>query len=125
MREFSSGSTRDSDEGKIDPEGCLSAITLQKFCEYMLLHTVQADGEKRGSDNWQAHFGEHHFDVCMKSFMRHAWDLWMAHRGLPSREGLESALHGCIFNLLAYGDKLYKDQLIPIDASKFPDLERS
>lgn len=124
MRNFESGGVRDTDEGKIDPEGCLSPLVLQKFSEYMLQHTTQADGNKRGSDNWQAHFGENHYAICAKSFWRHALDFWLAHRGLPSREGMEAAIHGCLFNLFAYADKYYKDQLTPIDASKFPDLER-
>lgn len=111
MRLFESGGTRDTDEGKVDPEGCLSAITLQKFCEYMLAHTTQADGQKRSSENWQRHFGEDHYAVCMKSFMRHAFDLWLAHRKLPNREGLEAALHGCMFNLMAFGDKYYKEKI--------------
>lgn len=111
MREFASGGTRHSDEGKIDFEGCLSPLVLQKYAEYMLLHTTQADGRKRGSDNWQGHFGGDHFSICAKSFLRHAWDFWLAHRGLPNREGIESAIHGCLFNLMAYADKYYKDRL--------------
>lgn len=111
MRTFKSGSTRDSDDGKIDPEGCLSPIVLQKYAEYMLAHTTQADGQKRSSENWQKHFGEDHYSICAKSFWRHALDFWLAHRGLPSREGIEAAIHGAIFNLCAYADKLYKDKL--------------
>lgn len=111
MRHFESGGVRDTDQGKIDIEGCLPPLVLQKYAEYMLRHTVQSDGNKRGSDNWQAHFGEDHYAICAKSFLRHALDFWLEQRKLPSREGMESAIHGCLFNLLAFADKYYKDQL--------------
>lgn len=110
MRYFNTGATRDTADGKIDPEGYLSPLVIKRFSEYMLENQVQADGKIRPSDNWQKHFGDQHFDVCMKSMWRHLLDVWMEHRGLKSREGMEKALMGTLFNVMAYADKYLKDK---------------
>lgn len=111
MRTFESGGTRDTDEGKYCYEGFLSPLVLEKFAAYMHGHRIQADGNLRAPDNWQRHFGEKHFDVCMDSLLRHVIDMWKEHRGLKSREGMESAMMGVLFNIQAYADKFYKDKL--------------
>jgi hypothetical protein len=111
IRQFNTGATRDTEENKLDYEGFLSPIVLEKFAEYMNKHRIQSDGNLRDSDNWQNHFGENHQAVCMKSLWRHFMDLWLEHRGFKSREGFEDALMGCLFNLMAISDKYYKDKL--------------
>lgn len=111
MREFKTGATRDTDVGKNDYEGFLSPLVIKRFGEYMNKHRKQADGKLRDSDNWQKHFGEKHYDVCIKSLWRHFMDLWMEHRGFSSREGIEDALMAILFNTMAYTDKLLKDKL--------------
>jgi hypothetical protein len=110
IRQFESGATRDVDEDKLDFEGFLSPIVLQKYGEYMHHHRIQPDGKLRASDNWQNHFGDDHYSVCMKSLWRHFMDLWLEHRGFQSREGIENALMGILFNTMAYADKYYKDK---------------
>jgi len=110
VRVFSSGATRDTDDGKLDYEGFLSPIVLQKYAEYMHHHRYQSDGKLRESDNWQKHFGDDHYSVCMKSLWRHFMDLWLEHRGFQSRDGIENALMGILFNAMAYADKYYKDK---------------
>jgi len=111
MRNFGKQSgTRDEDKDKLDFEGFLSPIVLQAYSEYMHKHRIQADGKIRESDNWQKHFGENHFSVCMKSLWRHFMDLWLEHRGFKSREGIKDALMGILFNTMAYLDKLLKDE---------------
>ena len=102
MREFSTGATRDTDEDKLDFEGFFSPLVLHRYAEYMHTHRIQSDGKLRDSDNWQKGFGSEHFDVCMKSAMRHMFDMWSEHRGLPSREGMDAAINGVLFNLMAY-----------------------
>ena len=52
MRHFKSGATRDSDETKIDFEGFMSPLVIERFGEYMTKHRIQADGGLRDSDNW-------------------------------------------------------------------------
>lgn len=110
IRKFETGATRDTDQNKLDYEGFLSPIVLERFGQYMHKHRFQADGHVRASDNWQHHFGADHFSVCMKSLWRHFMDLWMEHRGFKSREGIEDALMGIIFNTMAYADKYLKDK---------------
>jgi len=79
MRTFESGSTRNSDENKIDPEGFLSPTVIQAFSDYMSVHRKQADGNLRASDNWQKGIPQ---DAYMKSMWRHFLDIWSIHRGI-------------------------------------------
>ena len=110
-RTFGEGSgNRNSDLNKIDPEGYISPLVIKAFSEYMLKHQFLADGTKRESDNWQKLFGDDHLKVCMKSATRHFLDWWLAHRGEDSREGIEDALGGIIFNAMGYWHKLLKDK---------------
>jgi len=117
MRNFSTGATRNSEEGKFDFEGFLSPIVIEAYGEYMNKHRLQADGKLRDSDNWQKHFGENHFSVCIKSLWRHFLDLWFLHRGytrIDKQTGLKvtkkEALMAILFNTMAYADKLLKDE---------------
>jgi len=102
MREFESGATRDNNEDKYDYEGFISPIVIEAYGKYMHKHRKQSDGKLRDSDNWQKGFGAKHFDVCMKSLWRHFHDLWTEHRGYESREGIEDAICGILFNVMAY-----------------------
>jgi len=106
IRKFLTGATRDTDEGKYDYEGFLHPLVIERFGEYMNKHRKQSDGSLRASDNWQKGFGEKHFDVCMKSLWRHFHDLWMEHRGYKSREGIDDAICGILFNTMAYYHRL-------------------
>jgi hypothetical protein len=102
MRTFASGATRDSEDGKMDYEGFLSPLVLQRFAEYMHKHREQADGTLRSSDNWQKGMDR---DVYMKSLFRHFVDLWLLHRGLRSaavNPDIEDALCACLFNIQGY-----------------------
>lgn len=114
MREFKingkDAGTRDDDTNKLDYEGFLSPLVLERFAEYMNKHRVQADGKIRDSDNWQKLFGDKHLDVCMKSGFRHFMDWWLFHRGYKGRDDIESSICGLIFNANAYLYKLLKDK---------------
>lgn len=104
LRKFSSGATRDTDEGKFDIEGFLNPMVLHRYFMYMHKHRVLPNGEMRASDDWQQLFGDKHKDVCMKSLLRHVHDLWLNHRkyrGL-TKETLEDSLCAIIFNANAY-----------------------
>lgn len=105
IRQFKTGATRDTQDGKIDPEAFYSPIVVKRFCDYMQKHRLQPDGNVREGDNWQKLFGEDHYAVCMKSGWRHFLDWWLEHRGFKSRDGIEEAICGLIFNAQAY---LYK-----------------
>ena len=106
MREFESGATRDTDESKLDYEGFLSPLVIQRYAQYMHKHRKQADGKLRDSDNWQNLFGENHYDVCMKSMHRHFMDLWLFHRGYQGRDDIEEAICALLFNAMAYLHKI-------------------
>lgn len=78
MRKFSSGATRDSNEGKNDYEGFYSPLVIEAFGDYMTVHRKQADGKLRDSDNWQKGIP---LNAYIKSLWRHFLDLWYLHRG--------------------------------------------
>lgn len=102
---------RDLDDDKLDYEGFISPLVLEKYAEYMHKNRYLKDGSVRDSDNWQKGFGENHFAVCMKSLWRHFVDLWMFHRGREGRETIDDAICGILFNTMAYYNKILNDRL--------------
>lgn len=97
MREFSTGATRDTDEGKLDYEGFLSPLVLRRFAEYMHMHRLQADGKLRDSDNWQKGIPQ---EAYMKSLFRHFMDTWLEWREKGgSGAKWEEALCAMLFNV--------------------------
>ena len=99
VRQFETGATRDTDKNKLDYEGFLSPIVLRKYAEYLHKHRIQTDGSYRESDNWQRGIP---LDTYMKSGFRHFMDWWLEHRGYGSREDIEDAICGLIFNAMGY-----------------------
>lgn len=99
VRTFVTGATRDTTEGKHDYEGYLSSLVLRRFAEYMTKHRIQPDGQVRASDNWQKGIPREEY---IKSAFRHFMDWWLEHRHAESREGLETALCGLMFNVMGY-----------------------
>ena len=110
IRTFNTGATRDTDKGKLDFEGFLSPLVLERYAQYMDKTRLQSDGNYRDSDNWQKGFGEDHFGVCMKSAWRHFIDLWKEHRKIPSKDGIDAAICGVLFNIMAYYHQILKDR---------------
>lgn len=117
MREFETGATRDTDNGKFDYEGFLSPQVIEAFAAYMHKNRRQADGSLRASDNWQKGMGK---DVYMKSAFRHFMDLWMIHRGLiyerPENGEIvtfEDAIGGLMFNIQGYWHETLQEDLNP------------
>lgn len=108
VRTFDTGATRDTAEGKYDPEGFLSPLVIDRFCEYMHKNRTMSDGSLRDSDNWQKGMG---FSVMIKSLWRHFKDVWTLHRGykvIREEKGrtivvdMEDALCGVMFNSMGY-----------------------
>lgn len=104
MREFETGATRSSDDRRIDPEGFMSPIVLERFSEYMNKHRLQADGTLRDSDNWQKGIP---LDTYMKGMWRHFLHLWTRHRGFNVSDPLAGAnieedLCALLFNVQGY-----------------------
>lgn len=114
MREFETGATRDSEEGKPDFDGYLSLEFLEAYGLYMLKHQKQADGRMRESDNWKKGMG---FATFMKSMWRHFFAIWKLHHGgvvYDERDGhrvdMIEALCALFFNVQGYGHEWLKMQ---------------
>lgn len=106
-RYFPGGAYRDDDAGKLDYEGFLSPLVLQAFGEYMERHRHQSDGRLRDSDNWQAGIPREQY---VKSLLRHVHDLWLEHDGFQSRDGIDEALGGVVFNALGFWYELLMER---------------
>ena len=106
-RYFETGAYRDGVDGKLDYEGFLSPLVLEAFGRYMHSHRIQSDGHLRDSDNWQKGIPREQY---MKSAWRHFMDLWREHRGYDSRDGIEEALGGLLFNVMGYWFELLKEE---------------
>jgi hypothetical protein len=104
VREFGTGATRDLDANKLDFEGFLSPIVLERYAEHMHKARRMPDGSMRESDNWQLGIP---VVVYMKSLWRHFFGVWKLHRGLEVTEvvkgeritkDLETELCAMLFN---------------------------
>lgn len=99
-RTFETGATRDTAEGKIDYEGILSPLVLERFGQYMHAHRVQSDGTLRDSDNWTKGMPRREY---MRSMWRHFMDVWYLMRGHPelsTTPNIEDALCALLFNVM-------------------------
>jgi hypothetical protein len=99
LRAFSTGSTRDTAEGKLDPEGFTSPVVMKQFYKYMNMNRLQSDGKLRDSDNWQKGIPS---EAYMKSLKRHVDELWLNHRGYMTDAGKIASLCGIMFNAMGY-----------------------
>lgn len=115
-RVFDTGATRDTDLNKLDYEGFLSPLVLQRFAEYMNRHRVQTDGKLRDSDNWQKGIPK---AAYMKSMWRHFMDVWKWHRGLEVTQlnnaggelvEQDECLCALLFNVMGYLHEDLKDR---------------
>jgi len=97
VRTFGTGATRDLDDSKLDYEAYFSPAVLDRFAQYMHGKQRMADGSVRAGDNWQK--GIPH-ESYVKSLLRHAFDVWKLHRGLPASEDEETALCAVMFNAM-------------------------
>ena len=105
VRQFETGATRDTEEGKFDYEGFLCPQVMEQFGAYMHKHRKQSDGKLRDSDNWQKGIPR---KAYMKSIWRHLVQLWKRHRGLETRDEkgnlvtIEKACCALLFNVQGY-----------------------
>ncbi len=120
MREFDSGATRDTDENKLDFEGFLSPLVLQRYAEYLNKHRTQADGKLRDSDNWQKGIP---LKVYIKSAFRHFFGWWANHRHVVVKENIEESLCGLLFNAMGYLHEHLKDKAGEYNAAEIDGPE--
>jgi len=100
VRSFGTGATRSLDSERIDPEGTLSPLAIERYCEYMNKHRLQPDGTLRDTDNWQRGIPA---SAYMKGLWRHLLHAWQRHRGWwtvdpKAAADLEEDLCAVIFN---------------------------
>ena len=112
LRMSDSGAIRNSDVGKINYQGALSPLVLEAYGKYIEKHSLLPDGTRRNNKNWQNLFGtpEEHRQVCIESAWRHFIDLLMDHDGYESRDGIDEALGGLMFNIQAYWFSILKER---------------
>lgn len=96
-RSFETGATRDHDTDKLDYDGFLSPLALERYAKYMHGHRKLPDGTMRESDNWQLGIA---VAVYMKSKWRHFFDTWKSVRGYPAEDDLETSLCAELFNTM-------------------------
>jgi hypothetical protein len=96
-REFATGAIRDTEQDKLDYEGFLSPVVLERYAQYMHKNRTMLDGSLRDSDNWQKGIP---INVYMKSLWRHFMEVWTDHRKLG--QATEEALCAVLFNTMGY-----------------------
>jgi len=96
-RTFTTGATRDGEEGKLEISGFLSPLVVKRFGEYMHGHRKLVDDTLRSSRNWRKGIPK---EVYEESLIRHALDVWLHMDGFEgeANEPLEVALCGILFN---------------------------
>ena len=106
VRRFETGAVRDTDTGKLDYEGFLSPIVLERYVQYMNKNRLQSDGSYRDSDNWQLGIPIVQY---MKSLCRHFFVVWKGHRiGTINEEDVCGVMFnsmGILFELLKTNKK--------------------
>jgi hypothetical protein len=107
VRTFESGATRNLDTSKLDFSGFFNPIVLERYAEYMHKNRFLEDGSMRASDNWQKGIPR---SSCIQSAWRHFHDWWLADRGYQSRDTIEEAICGLMFNAQAYLLALLRDR---------------
>lgn len=107
LRRFSTGATRDLDDGKLDYEGFFSARVLKRRAEYMHENRIQKDGNLRAADNWQKGIP---MDAYMKSLWRHFYDVWSLYRGLQADQDMQTSLCAVLFNVEGMLHEILKEE---------------
>ncbi len=110
MREFKTGATRDTVEGKLSYVKALSPIVLQQYVQYLDVHRKQSDGSMREFDNWKQGIPK---EAYLDGLGRHFVAVWLLEHGFPASDNhgsvtLEDSLCGIIFNAMGWLHELLK-----------------
>lgn len=117
LRDFKTGATRSNDSERYDPEGFLSPLVIERFCQYMHKHRKQEDGSVRASDNWQKGMPK---ETYIKGMWRHFLHAWLRHRDYgvddpKAADNLAEDLCAIIFNAQGYLHTLLENEAQPGD----------
>lgn len=117
IRKFTGGATRDTVEGKLSYVKGLSPIVLKRYLQYLDLHRLQSNGEKREFDNWKLGIDQ---ATYLDGLGRHFWDVWLLCHGYPAEDNhgsveLESALCAIMFNSMGMLFEILKSKPIVKD----------
>ena len=112
VQTFDTGATRSPEGDKLDYEGFLSPVVLERYAKYLHKHRLQTDGKLRASDNWQKGIPKFSY---MKSGFRHFMEVWKLHRAgggcsREEREEFEDSLCALIFNFMGYLFEVLKEK---------------
>ena len=110
LRSFPTGASRDTNDGKLDLEGFLSPLVLERYAAYMHTNRKMRDGSFRDSDDWQQGIPK---DVYMKSAWRHFLDWWLNHRGHRTKDSTATVLCALLFNVMGYLHEFLKEEAWP------------
>jgi hypothetical protein len=120
-RQFSTGANRNGNEDKLDYHGFLSPIVFKRYAEYMHKNRHLEDGTMRDGDNWKKGIPK---EVYIECGWRHFHDWWMESDGYESREGIEEAICGLMFNCMGYLHETLKEQYDKYIKEQSPLLPR-
>lgn len=100
IRKFSTGATRDTNEGKLDYARALCPLVLQYYVDYLGRHRTMPDGSKRDWDNWKKGLDN---KESFSSLMRHTHAVHLIMDGFNAYDNhgkvnIKDALCGVIFN---------------------------
>ena len=95
VRKFSTGATRDTNDGKLEFARFMSPAVIKRYAEYMHRHRLQSDGTMREPDNWRRGIDQ---SVYMDSLMRHVMELWQNQSGMEVADDVEDVLAAIMFN---------------------------
>lgn len=100
MRQFDTGATRDTDEGKLAYRGFFCPLVKVRRAEYMHEHRLQADGKMRDPDNWKKGMP---MEVLADSEIRHNVDFELLDAGYTGvySDDEEKVICAIMFNLEA------------------------
>jgi len=112
IREFDTGATRDTEEGKLNYIKALDPLVMQTYVGYLGRHRVQSDGNLRDWDNWKKGIDK---QTYLESGDRHHRAIWLLSQGYPVYDNHgpvteKDALCGVIFNAMGRLYELLKKE---------------
>lgn len=112
VRQFNTGATRDTIEGKLSYVKGLSPIVLKRYLQYLNVHRQQSNGNLRDFDNWKLGIEK---DAYLDGLGRHFVDVWLLCHGFPAEDNhgpvdLESVLCAVMFNSMGILHEILKEK---------------